>query len=132
MIRNGWDEVFTLSSHRNNANGPVQGQYLLGYVASISDPWLTASTHAMMTSMMQKRLEEGFILDRQWFWLRGEEACQGKACHPASRASVLTLSHLREYLLGQQVQFVEHQALRHARPLHAHDQVIDTGGPVQR
>jgi Nucleotidyl transferase AbiEii toxin, Type IV TA system len=26
----------------------------------------------MMTSMMRNRLDEGFILDRQWFWLRGE------------------------------------------------------------
>jgi hypothetical protein len=26
----------------------------------------------MMTGMMRNRLEEGFILDRQWFWLRGE------------------------------------------------------------
>jgi hypothetical protein len=26
----------------------------------------------MMSSMMQNRLEEGFMLDRQWFWLRGE------------------------------------------------------------
>jgi hypothetical protein len=26
----------------------------------------------MLTSMMRNRLEEGFILDRRWFWLRGE------------------------------------------------------------
>ena len=26
----------------------------------------------MMTRMMRNKLEEGFILDRQWFWLRGE------------------------------------------------------------
>jgi nucleotidyltransferase AbiEii toxin of type IV toxin-antitoxin system len=26
----------------------------------------------MMTAMMRNGLEEGFILDRQWFWLRGE------------------------------------------------------------
>src|SRR5687767_2270809 len=26
----------------------------------------------MMVRMMPKGLEEGFILDRQWFWLRGE------------------------------------------------------------
>jgi hypothetical protein len=26
----------------------------------------------MMRDMMRHRLEEGFILDRQWFWLRGE------------------------------------------------------------
>jgi hypothetical protein len=29
------------------------------------------------------------------------------------------------------MQLVKHQALRHARPLHAHDQVIDARGPVQ-
>jgi hypothetical protein len=27
---------------------------------------------AMMTDMMRNGLAEGFILDRQWFWLRGE------------------------------------------------------------
>jgi hypothetical protein len=26
----------------------------------------------MMTAMMRNGLEQGFILDRQWFWLRGE------------------------------------------------------------
>jgi hypothetical protein len=26
----------------------------------------------MMTDMMRNGLAEGFILDRQWFWLRGE------------------------------------------------------------
>jgi hypothetical protein len=26
----------------------------------------------MMTGMMRNRLEEGFMLDRRWFWLRGE------------------------------------------------------------
>jgi hypothetical protein len=33
MTRNGWDEVSTLSSHRNNAGGPVPGRNLLGYLA---------------------------------------------------------------------------------------------------
>ena len=26
----------------------------------------------MMTAMMRSGLEEGFMLDRQWFWLRGK------------------------------------------------------------
>jgi hypothetical protein len=30
------------------------------------------STCGMMAPMMPRGLEEGFILDRQWFWLRGE------------------------------------------------------------
>lgn len=46
-------------------------------------------------------------------------------------ADLLTFTHLREDLLGQHVQLVEHEALRHARPLHAHDQVVDAGRAVQ-
>jgi hypothetical protein len=48
------------------------------------------------------------------------------------QAWLSALSHLGEDRLGQHMQLVKEQALRHARPLHAHDQVIDARGPVQR
>ena len=40
--------------------------------SEISDLCLPDTTRAMMTGMMRNRLEEGFMLDRRWFWLRGE------------------------------------------------------------
>jgi hypothetical protein len=33
---------------------------------------LTGCAHAIITGMKQENLDIGFILDRQWFWLRGE------------------------------------------------------------
>jgi hypothetical protein len=37
----------------------------------------------------------------------------------------------REQLLGKHVELVEDEGLRHARPLHAHDQVVDAGGAIE-
>jgi hypothetical protein len=36
------------------------------------DLWPLDPVRAMMRAMMRNGLEEGFILDRRWFWLRGE------------------------------------------------------------
>src|SRR2546429_5346702 len=46
--------------------------------------------------------------------------------------SRLTLPHFRKYFLGQHVQLVQREALRHARPLHAHDEMVDPGRAVER
>ena len=41
--------------------------------AEIKADWLSERAHAtFMTIMQQEKLETGFLLDRQWFWLRGE------------------------------------------------------------
>src|SRR5262245_42970056 len=50
----------------------------------------------------------------------------------STRAQHLTLPHLWKDLLGQHVQLIEDEALWHAGPLHAHDQVIDARGAVER
>ncbi len=41
------------------------------------------------------------------------------------------MSHQRKHLFGQPVELVKHQGLRHAGPLHAHDQMIDAGRLVE-
>src|SRR5205823_12147233 len=45
---------------------------------------------------------------------------------------VSCLPHLGKHLCGQHVQFIENEALWHAGPLHAHDEVIDARAAVTR
>src|SRR3989442_6611043 len=49
-----------------------------------------------------------------------------------SAVTASALAHSRKDFLGQHAELVERHALRHARPLQAHDQVIDAGGPLER
>src|SRR5437879_1129263 len=49
-----------------------------------------------------------------------------------SAVTASALAHARKDFLGQHAELVERHALRHARPLQAHDQVIDAGGPLER
>src|SRR2546427_6662158 len=49
-----------------------------------------------------------------------------------SAVTASALAHSWKDFLGQHAELVERHALRHARPLQAHDQVIDAGGPLER
>lgn len=56
--------------------------------AEIKADWLPERVHAtFMNVMQQENLETGFLLDRQWFWLRGE-------MEQTKRLTLLTLARV--------------------------------------